>query len=93
MNKLNAKTTLAAVALSLALLSPAAQAEGRQQVRDLTVGQSIASQGNAALLAIRADIKAAALRAVKPMLPAAARTTKVSVPAAGSMPATAAAAK
>ena len=92
MNKLNAKTTLAAVALSLALLSPAAQAE-TAQVQNLTVGQAIASQGNAALLAIRADIKAAALRAVKPMLPAAARATKVSVPAAGSMPATAAAAK
>jgi hypothetical protein len=92
MNKLNVKTTLAAVALSLTLLSPAVQAEDAQ-AQGFTVGQAIASQGNAALLAIRADIKAAAIRAVKPMLPAAARTTKVSVPSAGSLPAGAAAAK
>ena len=92
MNKLNLKSTLAAAALTLSLLAPAAQAE-TLHAEGLTVGQAIASQGNAALLAIRADIEAAALRAVKPMLPAAPRATKVSVPAAGSMPATAAAAK
>ena len=94
MNKLNLKSTLAAAALTLSLLAPAVQAETRAQAQapqGPSVG-AIAAQGNAALRTIRADIKAAALRAMKPMLPAA-RTTKVSVPAAGSMPATAAAAK
>ena len=92
MSKLNLKVMLAATALTLSMLAPAAQAESRAQVSPDVAVHPIAAQGNSALRTIRADIKAAALRAMKPMLPAA-RTTKVSVPAAGSMPATAAAAK
>lgn len=91
MNKLNLKSTLAAAALTLSMLAPAAHAEAPTQKSGPAV-DAIAEQGNAALRTIRADIQAAALRAMKPTLPAE-RTTKVAGPAAGSLPASAAAAK
>ena len=75
------KTTLAAAAISLSFLAaPAAHAGSPNTApnvsRNTGVGHNIAEQGNAALRAIRAEVKAA-LKFVKPMLP---RATKVSLP-------------
>lgn len=73
------QTVLKATALVLALvLAPAAHA-GAAMPRDTGVGQHVATQGNQALLAIKAELRAA-LRATKPALPAA-RVVKMSQPA------------
>lgn len=77
MNKSTLKSTLVAVAASLILLAPAAQAQTTKPSRDTGVGHAIALQGNAALRAIREEMKSA-IRAVKPVLPA--RPRKVSAP-------------
>lgn len=53
MNRSNLKSTLAAAAVALALLAPAARAEGS---RDTGVGDLIAAQGNAALREIRDEL-------------------------------------
>jgi len=71
----------AALALTLAL-APTAHAQTGAPSRDTGVGKEIAAQGNLALQQIRADIKAA-VRALKPKLPAAPRprVVKMSQPA------------
>lgn len=93
MNKFTLKSIVIATAVGLSLLVPAAQAKAsRPAAVGATLGQTIAVQGNAALWAIRAELKAA-VTAAKPTLPTRARPTKVSAPATGSLPATAAAAE
>jgi len=92
------KSTLVAAALTLSFLAPTAQAQSARPSRDSGVGHSIAMQGNAALRLIRQEMKAA-VRVVKPVLPA--RPRKVSAPTAtapaagpgASLPANAACAK
>jgi hypothetical protein len=86
----NLKSTLFAATVALTLLVPAAHAQAAKATAPTvapTVGTVIAAQGNAALRAIRAEMKAA-IKLVKPQAPA--RATKVSVPGASSAPATAA---
>lgn len=90
MTYLNLKNTLAAASIALTLLVPAAHAQAAKATAPAvapTVGDVIAQQGNAALRAIRAELKAT-VKLVKPSRPA--RATKVSVPGASSAPATAA---
>jgi hypothetical protein len=92
MSKFTLKSTLIAAAISFSMLAPAAQAQApRPSAAGATVGHTIAEQGNVALRVIRAELKAAA--AAKPFLPRRARATRISAPAAGSLPATAAAAE
>jgi hypothetical protein len=83
MKKSILKSALVATALSLSLLAPAHAGAPRQAAP--TVGQAIASQGNAALRTIRAELKATLAQKLKPALPP--RTTKVAATAAGSLPA------
>lgn len=96
MYKSTLKSTLAAAAVALSCLVPAASAEAPALPISVSLGQVIAAQGNAALATIRADLKAV-LKASKPVLPARATVRKVSVPpaapAGGSIPATAACAE
>lgn len=93
MGKYTLKSSLIAAAISLSLLAPAAQAQTpRPPAAGATVGQTVAAQGNAALELIRAELKAA-VKAAKPVLPKRAHATKVSAPATGAPPATAAFAK
>ena len=93
MGKFTLKSSLIATAISLSMMAPAAQAQApRPSAAGATVGQTIAAQGNAALEVIRAELKAAVM-AAKPVLPKRARATKVSAPATGALPATAALAK
>ena len=89
MSKSTLRSTLIASAIALSLLVPAAQA---QTTGAAAVANTIAAQGNAALRTIRAELKAA-VTAAKPVLPRRARPTKVTAPATGSLPATAAAAE
>ena len=86
MTYLNLKNTLAAASIALTLLVPAAHAQDAK-TKAPTVSDVIAEQGNAALRAIRAELKAT-VKLVKPSRPA--RATKVSAPGASSAPATAA---
>lgn len=93
MSKFTTRSTLIATAISLFMLAPAAQAQApRPSAAGATLGQTIAAQGNAALRVIRAELKAAVTDA-KPGLPPRARATRVTAPATGSLPATAAAAE
>ncbi|MGH8442337.1 MAG: hypothetical protein ACRETF_05485 [Nevskiaceae bacterium] len=93
MNKSTLKSTLAAAAFALSCMGPAAHAEGKVAY-NVSLGQVIAAQGNAALVAIRTELKSA-IQAQKPALPARpARKVRVSAPAAaGSIAATAACAE
>lgn len=61
------KSTLAAAAVLLAVLPPAAHAEGRP--RDSDFGAAIAAQGNAALQEIRTELLIAHVLATRPPLP------------------------
>ena len=91
MTNLKLKSTLAAVAMLCAFAAAPAQAGSPAPSRDTGVGKQIAAQGNAALVLIRAELKAALMKA-KPAMPAAPRARPVSltVPgAAGSLAATA----
>lgn len=81
MNKSTLKSTLVAAAVSLAFLAPAAHAQANRPSRDTGVSHSIAEQGNAALRLIRAELKAAAVRATKPVLPVRPRKVSAPVPA------------
>lgn len=84
----NPKSILIAASVAFALLAPAAQAQqARVPAHAPTVGDVIAAQGNAALRAISAEVKAA-ISLAKPKLPA--RATRLSAPVASSAPATAA---
>jgi hypothetical protein len=67
MNTSMLKSTLAAAAVSLTLLVPAARAQDRAP--EAGVGNVIAAQGNAALRQIREEMKSA-VRAARPVLPA-----------------------
>lgn len=91
MTNLKLKSTLAAVAMVCAFAAAPAQAGAPNVSRNSGVGKEIAAQGNAALTLIRAELKAAMMKA-KPVLPAPARPRPVSatVPgAAGSLASTA----
>ena len=92
MSKFTLKSTLIATAIAVSLLAPAQAQAPRPTVVSATLGQVIAAQGNAALQLIRAELKAAVAIA-RPVLPPRARVTKISAPATGSLPATAAAAE
>jgi hypothetical protein len=93
MSNSNLKSLIVATAMSLALLAPAANAQDTSRAAQYTLSRAIASQGNAALRVIQAEMKVAA-RALKPALPArAARSTRISAPATGALPATAACAR
>lgn len=73
------QTILKASILALALaLAPAAQAADAPS-RNTGVGKEIAAQGNQALAAIKAELKAA-LGVAKPALPAKGRVVKMSQP-------------
>jgi len=88
MKNLNLKSTLFAASVALAMLAPAAQAQqAKVSTPAPTVGDLIAAQGNDALRTIRAEIKAA-IKVVKPKLPA--RATRIATPVPSSAPATAA---
>jgi len=71
------KSAIVAAAIALSLAAPA-QAQAPEVSRDTGVGQAIALQGNAALRLISAEMKAA-VRLMKPVLPA--RPVRVSAPA------------
>lgn len=95
MNESTLKSTLAAAAFALSCMAPSAHAEGKV-ASNVSLGQVVAAQGNAALVAIRAELKSAIQG--KPVLPARpARKVRVSAPAApaaaGSIAATAACAE
>lgn len=93
MSKFTLKHTLIAAAISFSMMAPAAQAQApRPSAAGATVGQTIAAQGNTALRVIRAELKAA-VTATRPFLPPPARSTRISAPATGSLPAAAAAAE
>jgi len=79
MKNASLKGILAAAAIALSGLAPAHAGEATMS-RNTGIGHVIAAQGNLALHAIRADLKAA-LRLVQPVLPK--HSTKVSVPTAG----------
>ena len=64
MNPSNMKSTLAAAAVALSLLAPAAQAEG--QGGNAELGAAIAAQGNAALQQIRDELTLEALLKFSP---------------------------
>ena|SRR5689334_22302519 len=84
MTNLKLKATLVATTVALSLLASGAQAQAHKPAAvAATVGQIIADQGNAALVAIKADLAAKFLAATKPELPAMAkaRVRKVSAPA------------
>jgi hypothetical protein len=92
MSKSILNSTMIAAAIAVSLLAPAQAQAPRPASAGATLGQAIAEQGNAALRLIRAEAKAAA-KAMRPMLPTG-RANRVSLPAAaGSLPATAAAAE
>ena len=67
MNASSLKSTLAAAAVLLTALAPAASAEGRP--RDTGIGGVIAAQGNAALQEIRTELLIAHVLATRPPLP------------------------
>ena len=85
----NLKSMLFAATVALTLLVPAAHAQAAKPSAKapMTVSDVIAEQGNAALRAIRAEMKAT-IKLIKPAAPA--RATTVSAPGASSAPATAA---
>jgi len=71
------KSTLAAVALALCSFTGTASANDILQSRAISaLGDAIASQGNAALIQIRQEIRQTALDAVKPFLPAPAKASQ-----------------
>lgn len=94
MKNVTLKSTLVAATVALSFLAaPAAQAEAAKPSRDTGVSLTIAAQGNAALRLIRSELKAA-VRAVKPVLPARPQRVAASTPTAGgSIAATAACAE
>lgn len=63
----NLKSTLAAAAVALSLVAPAAQAEST--IRDTGIGAVIAAQGNAALQEIRTELLIAHVLATRPPVP------------------------
>ena len=71
---MNRNRTLAAAALALcAFTGPASAVERPTELMTATmvaVGHAIASQGNAALIQIRKELKQSALESIKPYLPA-----------------------
>ena len=71
---MNRTATFAAAALALcAFAGPASAAERPNELMTATmqaVGRAIASQGNAALIQIRKELKQSALESIKPYLPA-----------------------
>jgi hypothetical protein len=97
MSKFKIKSTLVAATVALSCLAPASSvAQAPKVATSVGLGMAIAAQGNAALVAIRAEMLAA-IRSSKPVLPAP-RPRKVSAPAAapagaGSIAATAACAE
>ena len=70
---MNRTATLAAALALCAFTGPATAAERPTELMAATmaaVGHAIASQGNAALIQIRKDLKQSALESIKPYLPA-----------------------
>ncbi len=64
------KSTLAAAALALCAFTGTASAADTLQSRAMSaLSVAIASQGNAALIQIREEIRQTALEAIKPFLP------------------------
>jgi hypothetical protein len=63
------KATLAAAALVLSTFSGLASADSLSTRAVGTLGNVIASQGNAALVQIKRELKESALQAMKPFLP------------------------
>jgi len=97
MNKVTMKSTLVAAAVALSCLTLPSAAQAPKAMIDVTLGDVIAAQGNAALRTIRAEMLASLSASHKPFLPA--RSKRVSAPAAarpaagGSIAATAACAE
>lgn len=75
------KTTLAAAALVLSAFSGLASADSPSTRAAATLGSVIASQGNAALVQIKRELKESALQAMKPFLPAFAPANEPAQPA------------
>jgi hypothetical protein len=72
MNRIASKASLAAAALILASFAGTASATDRQELLASTmhaVGQAIASQGNAALIQIREELRRDLSKRLKPLLP------------------------
>ena len=75
------KVTLAAAALVLSTFSGLASADSLSNRAAGTLGSVIASQGNAALVQIKRELKESALQAMKPFLPALAPAPSPAPPA------------
>ena len=71
----------AALALSLAATAPAHADDGLALRIAMSAGSAIAAQGNAALAAIRQDIKDTVIEQLKPFLPAATPALQQPAPA------------
>ena len=78
---MNRKVTVAA-ALVLSAFSGLASADSLPSRTAGALGAAIASQGNAALIQIKRELKESALQAMKPFLPAVTPATKPAPPAA-----------
>jgi hypothetical protein len=70
------KSTLAAAALVLCTFAGTATADTLPSRTAATLGQVIAAQGNLALMQIRREIKASALKTIEPFLPAPDQVTR-----------------
>jgi len=89
MNRTAYKASLAAAALTLASFAGTASAGDRQELLASTmhaVGRAIASQGNAALMQIRQELRRDLAESLKPLLPA---PDRVATPTPRPEPATA----